>query len=473
MNTSSDMFGGQNEALQIARRMDRLPITGLTWRIVLLGSLAWFIESLSVGAIGVVIPVLKKTMTLTAGEVGVLAVASTIGIVIGLIPAGQLADRFGRKTVLIWGIVEYSLFTILCAFSPNLIILVILRFLSGLGMGAVFPLPYAITGEFVPLNRRTTFNGVMDAALSIGYFVAPLLGLAILPALRPGIAWRVFFVVSGIPLISAWLIYKYLPESPRWLSRRGDTARAHEILSYIENETVRRTGQPLPEPSTAIESEAMGGKISTSTQIGRIWAPWQRRYLRRTLVSSIAAVGTFFMFYIVMTYLPLIFTKEGLTLAKSLIFAAIIIGAAIPGKLLNGYLGETWGRKTMYILFMGVAGIGALFFGGAQTGALMILYGCIMSFFGTGAFPSLKMSYAEQYPTPMRTTGAASVETWGRFLGGVVGAYAFPALILGIGLIPSFDIVAGVTFFAVIILALFSKETKNQSLEKIEATLSS
>ncbi len=452
--------------IKIAARLDRLPITSFTWRIVFLGSLAWFIESLSIGAVGVVIPVLKKTMTLTPANIGLLAVVSTIGIVVGLIPAGQLADRFGRKTVLIWGIVEYSILTILCAISPNFDVLVVFRFLSGLGMGAVFPLPYAITGEFVPLNRRTTFNGFMDAALSLGYFIAPLLGLLILPTLPSSLSWRIFFVVSGLPLISAWFIYKFLPESPRWLSRRGHLDKAEQVLVYIETEVSRRTGQPLPEPKKASISSV------PLIQHTRIWAPWTRPYIRRSVVSSVAAIGTFFMFYIVMTYLPYIFGKEGLTLAHSLIFAAIIIGAAIPGKLLNGYLGEIWGRKAMYILFMGIAGVGALFFGGAKTAILMITYGCLMSFFGTGAFPSLKMSYAEQYPTPMRTTGCASVETLGRFFGGVVGSFAFPPLIVALGLVHSFDLVAIVTFTAVVVLAIFGKETKNQSLESIEATLS-
>ncbi len=468
MQPTPDREAEHLEALRIAHRMDRIPVTSFTWRIVLLGSLAWFIESLSIGAIGVVIPVLKKTMILTPSDIGLLAVASTIGIVVGLIPAGQLADRYGRKTVLVWGIVEYSVLTILCAASVNFVVLVVLRFLSGLGMGAVFPLPYAITGEFVPRNRRTLFNGFMDASLSIGYFIAPLLGLLILPHLPPTISWRVFFIVSGLPLISAWFIHKFLPESPRWLSRRGRTNQAHDILSDIETATEKRLGHPLPPPVEEVSPQS-AHQLAKQTSV---WEPWKRQYVKRTLVNCIAATGTFFMFYIVMTYLPYIFGKEGLTLAKSLVFAAIIIGAAIPGKILNGRLGETWGRKPMYIVFMGIAGIGALFFGGARTAGLMILYGCLMSFFGTGEFPSLKMSYAEQYPTPLRTTGAATVETWARLLGGVVGSYLFPLLIVGVGLIHSFDIVAAVTFFAVLVLAVFGKETKNQSLERLEIVLS-
>lgn len=451
-------------ARQIAARMDRLPVTAFTWRIVILGSLAWLIESLSIGAMGVAIPVLKHVMALTAGDIGLLAVSSTLGIVLGLIPAGQLADRYGRKTVLFWGIIEYSILTILAALSPNFTLLVTLRFLSGLGMGAVFPLPYAIIGEFAPLNRRTTFNGVMDSALSAGYFIAPLLGMAILPSMAPQMSWRIFFVLSGAPIILAFVIRRYLPESPRWLSRRGDTAKAEDVMRSIEREVEKRYGQPLPAPapiSTVVQSD----------QEANVWAPWTARYVRRTLVLSMAALGTFFVFYIVMIYLPYIFSKHGFTFAHSLLFTAIITGAAIPGKLLNGYLGEHLGRKWMYLIFMGTAGIAALFFGLATTAVGMIVYGCIMSFFGTGAFPVLKMSYAEQFPTPIRTTGAATVETLGRFFGGVVGPYAFPALIIGIGLGPSFDLVAGVTLLAVLIVGLFGQESKNQSLEMLETTL--
>lgn len=445
--------------------MDRLPVTAYTWRVVILGSLAWVIESLSIGALGVVLPVLKHTWALGTGEVGLLAIASTIGIVVGLVPAGRLADRYGRKSVLFWGIIEYSLFTIIAAVSPNYRWLVAFRFFSGLGMGAVFPLPYAITSEFVPKHRRTAFNGLMDSSLSAGYFIAPLLGLLVLPRLPHDVAWRIFFVIAGLPLVLAFLIRRFLPESPRWLSRNGQAERAFKVLSLLETKARRDGRSPLAEVSAndlpPLESPAAPG----------IRGPWTRSMVRRTLVLSIAAIGTFFMFYIVMTYLPFIFSKEGYSFAKSLWFTAVITAAAIPGKLLNGVLGESLGRKWMYVVFMGVAGVASIFFGVARTAGLVLLYGAVMSFFGTGAFPVLKMSYAEQYPTPIRTTGAATVETLGRFFGGVVGSYAFPAMIAVAGLGRAFDLVAVVALTAVAITLGFGQESKQASLEDLEARL--
>lgn len=488
--------------LTIPSRIERLPVTRFTWKVVLLAGLAWLIESLSIGSLGVALNPLKQVMHLSAGQIGVLTAASTFGIVVGLIPAGFLADRFGRKALLVWGIVEYSLFTLLCAVAPNYLILLTFRFLSGLGMGAVFPLPYAIVSEFVRSRQRTLFNGVMDAFLSVGYFVAPLLGLWILPNLPISISWRVFFAVSALPILYAGVIKVGLPESPRWLLQRGRRDEAEAVMTQIES----RVGKGLFDGSTSaseedvrtlslqvqtealaskVQTEALASKVQTDALASKVQtdateapnralpgmsvsSPWRRPYLRLTVSRSIAAAGTFFMFYIVMTYMPMIFSSKGLSFAHSLMFTAFITAAAIPGKLLNGWLAERFGRKPMYVLFMGIAGIAALFFGLAQTPTAMMVYACVMSLFGTGAFPALKMSYAEQYPTQMRTTGAATVETIGRFAGGVIGSYTIPVMLSLYGMSVGFYVVSIVALIAVVVELLFSTETKGATLEQLE-----
>jgi len=451
----------------IPARLERLPVSWFTWKIVFLAGLAWFIESLSIGSLGVVLEPLKKTMHLSSSDVGVLTASSTLGIVIGLIPAGFLADRLGRKRILVFGIIEYSLFTILCAFSPNFGMLLIFRFLSGFGMGAVFPLPFAIVSEFVNHRQRTLFNGLMDACLSIGYFIAPILGFIILPHFPGTFAWRVFFIIAGLPILYAALIQKALPESPRWLIKKARYTEAEHVMTRIETEVEILTKAPLPQPefnNTVI--------IQTSSERVTPFTPWKKPYLRRTLSRCVAATGAFFMFYIVNTYMPTLFSSKGFSLADSLLFTAIITGVAIPGKLLNGYLAEHYGRKMVYLIFMGLAGVASLFFGVATTAVSMILFACVMSFFGTGTFPALKMSYAEQYPTHLRTTGTATVEAVGRLFGGVVGSYAMPIILnLHNGLAIGFYSVAFVALVALIIEIGFSPETKEVTLEQVESTL--
>lgn len=456
----------QNPSVQAsaAARLERLPVTWLTWRIVILAGLAWVTEALSIGSLGVSLPSLRETFHLVPSDVGLLVAMQTFGVVIGLIPAGRLADRFGRKRILVGGILWYSVFTFLCGLVPSFHMLLVVRFLAGLGMGAIFPLPYSIVCEFVQKTHRTLFNGFMDACLSIGYFVAPLLGFVVFPRFDHEVAWRIFFMIAAAPILYAWFVYRYLPESPRWLERQRRSAEVEEILSHMEAEAVRRTGKPLPAPAPSALSAAVAAEeVSTSRE-----SVFGRALIGRTVARCISATGVFFMFYVVMTYMPTIFVQQGFHFAKSLLFTAIITGAAIPGKLGNGWLSERFGRRVAYVVFMGAAGIGAVLF--AATGSIggTIFFACVMSFFGTGAFPALKMSIAEQYPVELRATGASTVEAVSRFFGGVVGAYYLPVLLHSYGIMTSFIVIAVVAFVGVLIELTNTVETRGKTLEELE-----
>lgn len=446
-----------------AARLERLPVTWLTWRIVILAGFAWVTEALSIGSLGVSLPSLRATLHLTASDVGLLVAMQTFGVVIGLIPAGYFADRFGRKRVLFLGILCYGIFTFCCGIVPNYQFLLIVRFLAGLGMGAIFPLPYSIISEFVQKSHRTLFNGFMDACLSVGYFIAPLLGFVIFPSFSPEIGWRVFFMIAATPLLYAWCIYRFLPESPRWLERKGRSAEAQAILTRMETEVVRRTGRPLPMPLAA---STVPTAIAPFIKRGSVFS---RALIGRTITRCIAAIGVFFMFYVVMNYMPTIFVSQGFHFAKSLIFTAIITGAAIPGKLCNGWVSEKLGRRAAYVIFMGLAGIGAILFAVAGSVGGIVFFACVMSFFGTGAFPSLKMSFAEQYPLELRTTGAATIEAISRFFGGVVGAYCLPIFLNIYGVTTSFIIIAIVAFIGVLTELTCTIETSGKTLEELEA----
>ena len=134
----------------IPARIDRLPLSREIWGIMLLAGVAWLVESYDVGVIGSVLPSLQKEFQLGAFSVGLLAIASTLGIVIGVIPAGWMADTIGRKKILITGTAWYAVFSLLCGLAPTPAVLVVLRFVAGLGMGAIFPIPYAMAAELTP-----------------------------------------------------------------------------------------------------------------------------------------------------------------------------------------------------------------------------------------------------------------------------------------------------------------------------------
>jgi putative MFS transporter len=192
--------------------------------------------------------------------------------------------------------------------------------------------------------------------------------------------------------------------------------------------------------------------------------------LGRTVISAVAATGTFFMFYVVMTYTPTIFTDLHVALTTALGFAAIVTAAAIPGKMLNGWLSERWGRKPLFAIFMTLAAVTALLFTTTHQPDMMLIAAMGMSFFGTGAFPGLKMFYAEQYPTRYRVTGAATVEAVARTLGGIVGAALIPLAWHAYGLGTAFLIIAAVAIISSVVMLIWARETRGLTLEAIEAS---
>src|SRR5262249_22032437 len=154
-------------ALLLAR-LQRIPTTWHSWVIVLLAAGALVIEALNIGSLSITLPIIKKTMALTPRDTGMLAAASALGIVIRLIPTRYLADRFGRKRLLIFGVMWFAGGTVISAFSPNFAVLVMLRGLTGLGMAPAFIMPYTLTSEIVSATTRTAFAALLETALGVG-----------------------------------------------------------------------------------------------------------------------------------------------------------------------------------------------------------------------------------------------------------------------------------------------------------------
>lgn len=457
----ADQEGSPLTLSALSARLELLPMTGYLWTLVLIAGGAWFVESLSIGMMGVVLPILTPLWHLSPNQVGILATASTFGVVMGLIPAGRLADRFGRVKVLTWGIVGYSALTLLSAWAPDYAALTTSRFLAGLAMGSVFPLPYAIVGEIVQKHQRSYLSGILDAILSVGYFAAPLMGLLLIPHLSSTISWRVLMALAGLPIIYAWLVRRWLPESPRWLLQQGKVKEAESVLLRMESETARRLPGPLPDPVPNLDP---GSTSPVALERPQSW----RQLVLRTGISAVGATGTFFMFYVVMTYMPTIFATLGASLPTALGFAAIVTLAAVPGKILNGRWSERWGRKPTFVAYMLAAALSALLFTEARQPAWMLADAIGMSFFGTGAFPGLKMYYAEQYPTAQRVTGSAVVEAVARTLGGIVGAAFIPWVWHAHGMGFAFALIAAVAALSALTLAFWGQESAGLTLEAIQ-----
>ncbi len=464
-------------ARSIPARIDRLPLTREIWRILFLAGIAWLLESYDIGVIGTILPSLQSQFKPDAFMVGLLGTASTVGIVVAVFPAGWLADRIGRKNILIAGTAWYAIFSGLCAFAPNLWSIVILRFAAGFGMGAIFPIPYAMSAEFVPGRLRGFATSVLDSFLSIGYFAAPLLGFAFAAVLPANTSWRALVLIGAVPIIYVPMLMKWLPESPRWLETKGREREAERIVEGLESAVEQRSGNSLPQPqrqsraqASAQSQQSQRSTIATSTTANTPkFTPldlFRGRYLKRTLMMWISFAAILFIFYAVQTYTPTVLVKQGYNIGNSFLLTTIIVFASIPGKYAAAYTLEHWGRKPTLIIFTIIAAVSAVLFGLSHTVVLSLLFGCLMSFFGIGVDPAIKTYGSEQYPTAIRATGVSSFEGVGRLFGGVLAPFIMAFLLASSGIAGSYVFVAVISIVGVLAVALLGVETRGRSIEQ-------
>ena len=311
-----------HEPLLLLARLQRLPTTRYTWAFVSLLAGAFIIEAFDIGSLSVILPILKPLMQLSPLQVGLLVASSVIGLTIGMIPAGFLADRFGRKRVLIGGMLWFAGLTLVSALAPDFRTLLLLRGFSGLGMAPAFIVPYALVSEMVSSRTRAAFAGVLEAALGIGYVAVPILGLVVLPRFAPEIAWRMFLLIAGLPITYVWVLWRYLPESPRWLSRTGRLDEAERIVAAIEKQVEKLTAAPLPEP--VVTQELLLSFSGERQRVGSraVLEVWRPPYLTRTLAMTSGAFGTFALFYVAVYYGPSLFAAKSIGLSNALILSA-------------------------------------------------------------------------------------------------------------------------------------------------------
>ena len=333
-----------------AERLDRLPVSRWLTGVMAVLFLGWLVESYDIGLTGSVLPSLTSVYHLSTGMKSLASISSSAGVVIGIVPAGWIADRIGRKRVMIGGTIAYSVLTFATGFAPGIGIVIALRVLSGIAMGAVFPLPYAYGAELCPPGVRGKFTGIADTFLSVGYFLSPMLALVLIPSADSS-GWRVMFFLGGIPIVFAALAWKFVPESPRWFEAAGRISEADKVLREIEARVEAERGEPPPPPPPPPPSPALDGQSG---------APRARISGRRLAMLCTTFGGLFFVFYSIQTFMATTINTMGFTLTSAFAFTAIIVVVSIPGKLAEAFLVERWGRRPVIIVFGTIAAVAAL-----------------------------------------------------------------------------------------------------------------
>lgn len=445
-------------------RLDRMPMNKAVLHLVILLSWCWVMEAFDIGMIGQVVLVLKNLWHLDASSIGILGACSTVGVVIGTACAGFLTDRYGRKRILLCGVFIFTFFTLIGSLIANLWWIVAMRFIAGLGAGAVFPLPYLMISEIAPARHRGNLVCICNAILTAAYVLPTLCGSWAINNFSLETAWRVPFIIGGIPIISLWLFYKYLPESPRWLMKHGRYDEVKNLVIKLENSAGIAHDDSFIDPQVInnlerIEKDRIEGKKANWRML------FKSPYLSRSLVSWGMFSAGLITWYVIMVYVPTILTSYGFELSNSVILAGVMTVLGGIGSIVMGPLADRYGRKSIWSLYVIITIISLFLLTSTQSKIILLAVGALVAFFGTGIMPICKVYVAEQYPTELRGVGTGFGEAVSRIVGGVLATY-YLAFFLAVGGVKAVFIFMAVSFgIAIISLWIWGQETAGRSVD--------
>ena len=384
---------------------------------------------------------------------GVLAI-TLIAWAIGGLASGALADRFGRRRVLMFSILWYAIFAGLTALSPNFVIYMLLRFLTGIGMGAEWGGGSSLVSETAAPARRGRRIAFLQAAFGVGFLIATGLWQVINHG-NPG-DWRWMYVIGVVPAILVLFVRRKVEDSQMWKS--ADKQR-REVRRQVAGGNAGTRERLLARPTIA--------------QLMAI-----PRYRNRAGVLLIGALGSVIGWWAVSTWIPSFAAATMLghvsNVATSTTLVVLAYNASgVVGYLVMGWLADLIGRKPTILLFFAASVVMTpVFFIWPHTQGELIVAAIINGFFTLGQMAWLALYPSELFPTSIRATAMSVVFNLARFPA-AIGALLTPTLISAFGSISTAAIVIGCCSYGlgVLISWFLGPETRGKPLpQTAEAT---
>ncbi len=400
---------------------------------------------------GAVVPVLLRDPSqighLTPTEAGALGSYALIGVMVGALLAGAIGDHLGRRRVMLVGITWFSVAMGLSALATDATVFGVLRFLTGIGVGALVATAGALIAEFAPPHRRNVYNAIVYSGVPAGGVLAALLAL-----LAPGgDGWRLLFLFGAAPLalILPFAVLR-LPESPKWLLARGDAARARQVAE--------RTGVPLPD-----SVETTPEKTHKKAKVG-FAALATRRYALATFLLGLMSCSGLLLTYALNTWLPEIMGQSGFGQSYSLLFLLTLNGGAIVGGLIASRSADRLGPRPVIATTFVLAAVSLCLL---TLGMPLGIAAALIAVAGVGTIGTQVLVYgfvSTYYDTVARAAGVAWCAGFGR-LGGIGGPLVGGAL-MSSGLSPrdAFYVFAGVAVLGTLVTCLVPRRAAEPAL---------
>lgn len=345
-------------------------------KLMLSAGLSWLFDAMDIGLLSFIVAALAVEWDLGPRQIGLLNAVNSIGMAAGAAVAGSLADRYGRRAILLWTLVIFSVASGLSALATGFAVLCLLRFVAGFGLGGELPVASTLVSESVPAAERGRAVVLLESFWAGGWILAALIAFFIIPEY----GWRIAFAIGALPAFYALYLRRAIHDSPRY------TAQRERKLPFAR----------------------------------RVAAVWSGRLAGSTVMLWILWFMVVFSYYGMFLWLPSVMLLKGFDLVKSFQYVLIMTLAQLPGYFSAAYLIEKFGRKLVLIAYLLLTAVSAAWFGLAESEGLLIAAGICLSFFNLGAWGVMYAYTPELYPTAVRSTGVGLAASFGR-LGGVLG----------------------------------------------------
>ncbi|HGL4260942.1 MFS transporter [Burkholderia dolosa] len=403
--------------------MDDMPVGALHRFVVWVIGIGLFFDMYEIFLVSTIGSALQNEYGLSrqSTDFKLLLASAFIGMFVGAMCLGSLADRIGRRNAFLLTLVWYSAFSLIGAFSVNADMLVACRFLTGIGVGAIYPVADSFLSEILPKDKR----GRLAAwAYTTSYVAVPLVGFLALwlnPLHVGGVAgWRIVLALGSLGAVYVLLVQHRLPESPRWLLAQGRTADAHAALRRFADGAGVRMPEQFAQPAEPQRPHGLRERIALLRR-----RPYRARYLMLVIFHLLQGFG----YYGFGTLAGTVVKSRGFDVTDSTLFIALSFVGYPIGSLLSIPLLNRIERRTLVIAsILSVAAFGLCFAYSGNT-VLIVCFG-VLTTCASNVFSNAYHVYqAEIFPARVRSTAIGSTYALSRIVSGALPFVLLPVLV--------------------------------------------
>ena len=441
-----------------ANRLDRLPI-GRFHKVMLVAlSFAYFFEFADINSFATTAPKLIKLWGLTVNQIAYVTSLSFVGMFLGSLVAGWMADRWGRKSALLATTLFFSVFSFASAFTWDVVSLGVCRVLTSAGLSAMTVVAVIYLSEMYPAAVRGKYQAYAIVIGICGTPVTNLLASAIVPL--TDWSWRLVYVWGALGVLVLFLVRR-LVESPRWYESRGEYDRADAVLRDIEEQVAADRG-PLPEPAPPTPQDEQAKMTRAPLRL-----LLQKRYLKPTVLLTILWVTQTIGFFGYSSWAPTLLSKEGFSVESSIFYVALSTVGAPLGSYLAALVTDRFERKWCLVVFGALIAVCGLLYGLTFNPVLIVVFGFLVNLIERG-YTALAYAYSpELFDIRGRSLGTGVSYGLGR-LSNALGPLVIAALYLGSGYQSVFAFIAGTWLFGALVLAVFGPRTRPNRAPRLD-----